>query len=96
MQQIQPLFTIEDLAKVLRRAPASLHSDLSRNPASVPPPIRIPGARRLLWDPAKVQDWLAGFATVPAPAKEEKTNRRRGRPTKAEQIAAERAGRGQR
>lgn len=87
-QQQQPLWTIEDLSTFLRRGKTSIHSDLSRNPASLPPAIRIPGTRRILFDPATVLAWVNGFTTQPAaPAAPEQPRLRRGRPTKAEQIA---------
>jgi len=49
--------------------------------------FKLPGARRLAWLPGTVAEWIqAGQAAVPQP------KRRRGRPTKAEQVARERAG----
>ena len=83
----QPLWTIEDLSTFLRRGKTSIHSDLSRNPASLPPAIRIPGTRRILFDPAVVMAWVNGFTQAPPPAAKQEPRPRRGRPTKAEQIA---------
>ena len=49
--------------------------------------FKLPGARRLAWLPETVTEWIqAGQAAAPQP------KRRRGRPTKAEQVARERAG----
>jgi predicted DNA-binding transcriptional regulator AlpA len=48
--------------------------------------FKLPGARRLAWLPGTVSEWIqAGQAAAPQP------KRRRGRPTKAEQVARERA-----
>ena len=49
--------------------------------------FKLPGARRLAWLPVTVTEWIqAGQAAAPQP------KRRRGRPTKADQVARERAG----
>lgn len=48
--------------------------------------FKLPGARRLAWLPGTVTAWIqAGQNAAPQP------KRRRGRPTKAEQVARERA-----
>jgi len=73
--------TVTDLSAVLKRAPKSIHNDLKRNPTSLPQPIRIPGARRILWLQTDVEAWLRQHQTEATPPK-----RRRGRPTKAEQL----------
>ncbi len=63
-------------------------------PQSLPPICRLPGTKRLLWRLEDVERWLAEHVaadpeTRPVlPAVEKKA--RRGRPTKAEQVARNR------
>lgn len=91
--------TVADLSAILHKSPASIYKDFSRNPGSLPPYIRIPGSRRPLWRAADVDAWLQQFiagAAKPAPittptTPTEPPKRKRGRPTKAEQIEIARA-----
>lgn len=53
--------TVQELSKILRKSPASIYSDLIRNPDSLPCPIKITGSRRLLWLESDVLDWLKQF-----------------------------------
>lgn len=64
------LWGIDELASFLRKHKTSLYSDLRRNPGAVPPPIRLPGTSRLLWDPDFVKGWVRQFQTgeTPLPA----------------------------
>jgi predicted DNA-binding transcriptional regulator AlpA len=78
------LLVVEDLAAILGRAVSSIRSDASRCPHSLPPLIRIPGARRLLWRRQDVEAWLAGLVVQPTlPQPSSPTGRRRGRPRKS-------------
>lgn len=87
------LLTVEQLSAYLHKSVASIRSDATRNPQSLPPLCRLPGTKRLLWRLEDVERWLAehvvGAATAPTAA-EAGSLRRRGRPTKIEQIARDR------
>lgn len=76
---------VDALAGLLGLSPHSIHAMLCRHPDRLPPPIRIPGSSRLLWLESDVMDWLKSHQTAPATVK-----RGRGRPRKAEQVAATR------
>jgi predicted DNA-binding transcriptional regulator AlpA len=80
------LLVVEDLAAILGRAVSSIRSDASRCPHSLPPLVRIPGARRLLWRKQDVEAWLAGLVVQPPQSSPSAANtgRRRGRPRKAD------------
>lgn len=67
--------TSTELADLLGLSHCSIHSTLVRRPDRLPPPIRIPGASRLIWLKSDVYSWLDQFKTKPA-------TRRRGRPLK--------------
>ena len=88
------LLTVDQLAKCLHKSVASIRSDATRNPQSLPPICRLPGTKRLLWRPEDVERWLAVHvdgALPPQPSTTDDTYRpRRGRPTKAEQLARQR------
>ena len=83
----ESLWTIEDLAAYLRRAVATIYSDLGRAQERVPPPLPRRGGGGLRWDPDQVRDWVRGEDNPPPPAPPAGTPPRRpkrGRPTKAE------------
>lgn len=84
------LLTVDQLAQCLHKSVASVRSDATRNPLSLPPICRLPGTKRLLWRVEDVERWLAehvdGAAANPMPIVGLE-RRRRGRPTKAEQVA---------
>jgi hypothetical protein len=84
--------TVEDMAVLLHKDVTSIRSDVLRNPRSLPPVLRLPGNRRLLWRRTDVDVWLAahvvgGPAAASPCSADLPPRRRRGRPTKAEQIA---------
>lgn len=88
------LLTAEQLAQCLHKSVASIRSDATRNPQSLPPICRLPGTKRLLWRIEDVERWLAehvaGIALPRVAAVRDEHRPRRGRPTKAEQVARQR------
>lgn len=93
---MRTLLTVDQLAECLHKSVASIRSDATRNPRSLPPICRLPGTKRLLWRVEDVERWLAehvdGVAVAVATTMvvTEQHQRRRGRPTKAEQVARQR------
>lgn len=89
---MQALLTVEQLSEYLQKSVASIRSDATRNPQSLPPICRLPGTKRLLWRVADVEQWLAEHVTsapgIPLVAASEPM--KRGRPTKAEQVTRSR------
>jgi hypothetical protein len=82
------LLTVEQLSVKIHKAKASIYSDLIRNPQSLPPVLRIAGSRRVLFK--DVDAWLESLeqpTAHPAPLPIEEPTRKRGRPTKAEQLS---------
>lgn len=92
---MKALLTVEQLSAYIHKSVASIRSDATRNPASLPPICRLPGTKRLLWRIEDVEGWIAqhisGDAAVlaPPPARDN-AKPKRGRPTKAEQVARQR------
>lgn len=88
------LLTVNQLAQCLHKSVASVRSDATRNPRSLPPICRLPGTKRLLWRIEDVEHWLAQHVALPAgnqgPSALISQRPRRGRPTKAEQVAKQR------
>lgn len=79
--------TASELASILGKSVASIRGDLSRCPARLPPAVRIPGGGQALWLEATVLAWLQSHETAIRPSPKQGTStRRRGRPTKAEQL----------
>lgn len=91
---MRTLLTVDELAECLHKSVASIRSDATRNPRSLPPICRLPGTKRLLWRVEDVERWLAdhvdGVTVATTMAVTEQHQRRRGRPTKAEQVARQR------
>ena len=91
---MQALLTVEQLSVFLQKTVASIRSDVSRNPMSLPPICRLPGTKRLLWRVEDVERWLAyhvsdpdGFETQSVELVEVK----RGRPSKTDQSKKQKA-----
>lgn len=93
------LITVEQLSAWIHKSVSSIRSDATRNPHSLPPICRLPGTKRLLWRIDDVERWLelhvTGASSTPAEP-EIAIPRKRGRPTKAEQVARGQSSGGQR
>lgn len=92
---MKALLTVEQLSTYIHKSAASIRSDATRNPASLPPICRLPGTKRLLWRVEDVEGWIAqhihGESSTHVPALTgNESKSRRGRPTKAEQVARQR------
>ena len=94
---MENLLTVELLASKIQKSVTSIRSDAVRNPQSLPPICRLPGTKRLLWREEDVVRWVAKHVTptednlstlAPDTAKNAPKSKR-GRPTKAQQIAAQ-------
>lgn len=58
---------IEDLARVLKKSVATVKSDMTRRPASLPPPMgKMPQSQTLLWLEEDVLKWMRENAQPPA------------------------------
>ena len=96
-QQIQaepfpPVLNALDLGRLLNKNPSAIFADRSRAPWRLPPACTPPGTKSPLWLLDDVLAWLREHREQrkpahPAPDAPAPTKRRRGRPTKAEQIA---------
>jgi predicted DNA-binding transcriptional regulator AlpA len=92
---MKALLTVEELSAYIHKSVASIRSDATRNPSSLPPICRLPGTKRLLWRIEDVEEWIArhihGDSTaVLVLSSDDDAKPKRGRPTKAEQIARQR------
>ena len=90
---MQTLLNVEQLGACIHKSAASIRSDATRNPASLPPICRLPGTKRLLWRIEDVERWIAQHIhgqPGAAPVLEDSARPKRGRPTKAEQVARQR------
>jgi len=80
----QQFMTMEEVAKELRISYSSFKSRLSRG-LPAPPSYRPPGCKRRLFKRSDVVNWIMGYQTD-TPTQLPEVKRRRGRPTKAEQL----------
>jgi predicted DNA-binding transcriptional regulator AlpA len=58
MREELNLLGIEELAAVLHRSPKTIRSDVTRRPETLPPRVRVPGGRKVLWRAQDVAAWL--------------------------------------
>jgi predicted DNA-binding transcriptional regulator AlpA len=59
MSDRSSVLCLAEVAALLGRSPETLRKDLRRNPAAVPPRLRIDGTRLLRWRAQDVEAWLA-------------------------------------
>jgi hypothetical protein len=86
---MKTLISVEELSAYIRKTVSSIRSDATRNPQSLPPICRLPGTKRLLWRVEDVDRWLEEHVEFPVAVQDAllPQERKRGRPTKAEQVA---------
>lgn len=58
MDENARLLGIKELAEVLRRSPHTIAAEASRSPEKLPPRVRLPGTRRVLWLESDVAAWI--------------------------------------
>lgn len=92
---MKPLLTVDELASYIHKSVASIRSDVTRNPASLPPICRLPGTKRLLWRVEDVEFWISQHiqgeqAYQSSRPHDTDPKPRRGRPKKAQQVARQR------
>jgi predicted DNA-binding transcriptional regulator AlpA len=49
---------VNQIGELLHKTPGTIRMDASRHPHRLPPRLRIPGSRTLLWLESDVQEWL--------------------------------------
>lgn len=79
------------LARLLHLSVATVRADISRRPWTLPPFIKL--GTKTVWLHATVMDWLKArerAATPPATTEPPQQSRRRGRPSKLEQLQQQR------
>lgn len=86
-----PVIGYGELAELLGKTSHSLQADLSRAPWKLPPACHVPGTKSPRWLLSDVINWLAQYREKRDENQQVKPQkptekRRRGRPTKAEQI----------
>lgn len=61
MAQEPKLLNSSDLAKLLHKTKRTVEVDVTRRPESLPPRLRMPGSRKVLWLESDVHKWLDGL-----------------------------------
>lgn len=56
--------TIEDLATLLNRSPATIATEVTKFPNKLPPRIKLPGSRRVLWLKEDVEEWINAYRPI--------------------------------
>lgn len=58
MNQPTDTLSIKELSEILRRSPTTIATDVTRAPQKLPPRLKLPGSRRVLWLRSDVEEWL--------------------------------------
>ena len=94
---------IKQLSLEINLAIKTIRTTLVRNPTAIPPRLLIPGQKKLLWLRTDVENFYSGqlrahgsnpdFSTKPKQPEQtlQGLESKRGRPTKAEQLAKQAA-----
>ena len=62
--QTQQLLTVIQLSQLIHKSPSSIRSDTIRNPKSLPPILKIPNSRRILF--YGFEEWLNSLCKEPS------------------------------
>jgi predicted DNA-binding transcriptional regulator AlpA len=49
---------IRDLAKLLHKAPSTIATEVTKSPQKLPPRLRLPDNRKVLWLKKDVESWI--------------------------------------
>lgn len=89
--------SIKQLSQEINLAIKTIRTTLVRNPAALPPRLVIPGQKKLLWLRSDVEDFYQrqvrahgsnpDYSTKKTRQEPKPTERKRGRPSKAEQVS---------
>jgi hypothetical protein len=77
-------YSVDDLSVILKKSKSSIYSDASRNPSVLPPILRIPGSKKLLF--VGVEEWMERFTVVAIAPDPNQARLRLGAPTKRERL----------
>lgn len=83
-----PAFGYDGLSVLLGRSVATLQADRCRKPDTLPPACTPPGTKAPRWLLTDVLAWLAQHREPKVRLRKQQSEKRRGRPTKAEEIAS--------
>jgi hypothetical protein len=85
--QFPPIFGVDLLGLLLDKAPATILADRCRAPHKLPPACSPPGCKSPRWILEDVLNWLRQYQADQAAAPAIPSPKKRGRPSKAEQVA---------
>ena len=52
------LMSVEELAALLHKSPATVRSEVHRRPMGLPPRYKLPGMKRIFFKRSEVMEWL--------------------------------------
>lgn len=86
---MERLLTVEDLAGLLCLSVATVKRKVFTHPEHLPPRCKVPGVVSVRFHPNDVKNWMDGLARFMSSTSNvhgEQEKKKRGRPTKEEQI----------
>lgn len=89
------LIGVHQLAQRLHRSVATVRTQVTREPAKLPPRFPIPGSSQVVWMLSVVIDWMIqqqANSHLPSTPITKLNGKRRGAPTTREKLAAKSAG----
>jgi predicted DNA-binding transcriptional regulator AlpA len=58
------LLDIDELSKLMRRSASTIAAEVTKAPHKLPPRLKLPGSRKVLWLASDVEAWLHRFRTT--------------------------------
>lgn len=58
------VLTIDDLSALLHRSAKTIAAEVTKAPHKLPPRLRLPGSRKVLWLASDVEAWLRNCRTA--------------------------------
>lgn len=58
MSEEPKLLNIQDLSKLLHRSETTIAAEVTKAPHKLPPRLKLPGARKVLWLEEDVRKWI--------------------------------------
>ena len=68
MQTDMETMTIDALAALLNRAPSTVATEVSKAPHKLPPRLKLPNSRKVLWLKSDVEKWIHEHRTAEGPS----------------------------
>ena len=64
MTENEETLGIEELSVIIRKRPGTIRVDVSRRPHTLPPRLKLPDSKRVVWLRSDVNQWLRSMSSL--------------------------------